>query len=559
MRYWRFFRALSSKRNLVTAGTTLSIGSGLTVVAPTPLFPTVLCDAPPPSLSTHENFGVRLSHLPTFSSEEIAQHNKMGESVWVIFRDGVYDITEFVHKHPGGAQKIMLGAGKSIEPFWRLYGQHLSLPHISHMLEEMRIGNLAETDRLKEAADDALTNPYRIDHQIDRHPGLVFVSKEPANAETSPDLLVDSFLTPNELFFVRHHFPVPDPKDKAANELVITVDKALGNRPHDVSPVVIMSPENLRKDFPQHTVVATIQCTGNRRTGFKGVQNAPGDVKGLPWTIGAISNAKWSGPKLRDVIVKFFGGSIENIPKHIKHVHLTGRDNDGNGQYYAVSIPIERALDERSDVILALDMNDEPLPLDHGAPIRVVVPGAAGCRSVKWLHKIELSSKESDAFWQKEDYKSFSPSQGWTGLDFNSAPSVMSTPVQSAICSVTIRSSDDGQHTGSKYAVLKGYAFSGGGNAIIRVDVSADGGKTWTNASIEGEHEEVANGHLPYRRTYSWSLWEAVIDLPEGISEPYEFVVKAVDENYNSQPEKPDGIWNVRGILNNSWHRVTSS
>jgi sulfite oxidase len=273
-------------------------------------------------------------------------------------------------------------------------------------------------------------------------------------------------------------------------------------------------------------------------------------VKGLPWTVGAISNAKWTGPKLRDVIVKYFGGA-EKIPPTIKHVHLTGRDNDGNGQYYAVSIPIERALDERSDVILALEMNDQPLPLDHGAPIRVVVPGAAGCRSVKWLHKIELSEKESDAFWQKEDYKSFSPSQGWKGLDFNTAPSVMSTPAQSAICNVAIKEEENG----SKYAVLKGYAFSGGGNAIIRVDVSADGGKTWTNANLEGEHENVANGHLPYRRTYSWTLWEAVIeDVKRGENE---FVVKAVDETYNSQPEKPDGIWNVRGILNNSWHRVT--
>ena len=463
----------------------------------------------------------------------------------MIFRNGVYDITEFVHKHPGGAEKILLGAGKSVEPFWRLYGQHLSLPHISHMLEDMRIGNLAETD-MSCSPIDAADDPYRIDRQIERHPGLNFVSQQPANAETNPQLLAENFLTPNELFFVRHHFPVPDPADPKASELVISLAEESKFFPLELSV------ENLQSEFPQHTVMATIQCTGNRRTGFRSVSNAPGDVKGLPWTIGAISNAKWSGPRLGDVIVKFFG-SRENIPPSIKHVHLTGRDNDGNGQFYAVSIPIERALDERSDVILALKMNDEPLPLDHGAPIRVIVPGAAGCRSVKWLNKIDLSSKESDAFWQKEDYKSFSPSQGWNGLDFNSAPSVMSTPVQSAICSVSIKTDEA---TNNSYAVLKGYAFSGGGNAIIRVDVSGDGGKTWSSANLEGEHEEVSNGQLPYRQTYSWTLWEAVIDLPKERNGGDEFVVKAIDETYNSQPEKPDGIWNVRGILNNSWHRV---
>jgi sulfite oxidase len=85
------------------------------------------------------------------------------------------------------------------------------------------------------------------------------------------------------------------------------------------------------------------------------------------------------------------------------------------------------------------------------------------------------------------------------------------------------------------------------------VDVSADGGRTWAVADLNGESESVHS--IPYRRTYSWTLWEAVVDLPPG-ADTAEFIVKAVDENYQSQPERPDGIWNVRGILNNSWHRI---
>ena len=501
----------------------------LAAVASSPVSPYVWCEEIP---QPHPNLGKRIPGLKTFKFEEIAKHKKKDESVWVTYQEGVYDVTEFVSKHPGG-DKIMLGAGGPVDAFWRLYGQHLTLPHISHMMEDMRIGNVDladyESRKINSKTDDK--DPYCIDASLDRHPGLVFISERPANAEVPPSLLCDSFLTPNELFFVRHHFPVPPGADG------VTVSTA--GLPGSIS----LSVSDLKTKFQQREVIATIQCTGNRRTGFFSVQGTPGKVKGLTWGVGAISTAKWRGVLLRDVINHIYP---EGLPEGVKHVCFTGRDNDGAGQHYGVSIQIDRAMDERSDVLLALEMNDQPLPLDHGAPIRVIVPGAAGCRSVKWLKSIELSPTESTAFWQKEDYKSFSPSQGWEGLDFNSAPSVMSTPVQSAICDITI--TDD-----KKYAVLKGYSYSGGGLGIIRVDVSADGGKTWTPASeLEGEHEDVTQ--LPYRRTYSWTLWKAVIDLPNG-PEGTEFVVKAVDEGYNSQPESPAGIWNVRGILNNSWHR----
>jgi len=131
----------------------------------------------------------------------------------------------------------------------------------------------------------------------------------------------------------------------------------------------------------------------------------------------------------------------------------------------------------------------------------------------------------------------------------------MTTPVQSAICECLL--SDD-----KKSAVVKGYSFSGGGNAIIRVDVSANGGKTWTDAELQNEFESDDITQLPFKNTFSWTLWTAVVDIDHSSSSDkknigeVEIVVKAVDESYNSQPERPEGIWNVRGILNNSWHRV---
>jgi sulfite oxidase len=494
----------------------------------------VLCDPAPPK--PHPHLGKRIDSLPSYKFSEISKHKNKNESVWVTFQEGVYDVTDFVAKHPGG-DKIMLGAGGPVDAFWRLYGQHLTLPHISHMMEEMRIGNIDPEEYAEQKKNSTISqdDPYRVDASIDRHPGLVFITERPANAEIPTSLLCDSFLTPNELFFVRHHFPVPSPDEPGANEVRISsTSEGLKS---------VLTVKDLKTKFKQHEVIATIQCTGNRRTGFNTVENPPGKVKGLTWGVGAISNAKWRGPMLRDVINHLYP---DGLPDGVKHVLFQGRDNDGAGQHYGVSIHIDRAMDERSDVILALEMNDQPLPLDHGAPIRVIVPGAAGCRSVKWLQSIELSPTESTAFWQKEDYKSFSPSQGWEGLDMTTAPAVMSTPVQSAICDIQLTDC-------KKYAVVKGYSYSGGGLGIIRVDVSANEGKTWTPADeFNGEHENVTE--LPYRRTYSWTLWTAVVELPDG-PENAGFVVKAVDEGYNSQPETPAGIWNVRGILNNSWHK----
>ena len=473
----------------------------------------------------HPSLGKKIAGLPSYKFDQIAQH-KAPASVWVTYGQGVYDVTEFVAKHPGGVAKIMMGAGGAIDPFWRLYGQHLHLAHVGHMLEGMRIGNIDESDWQDRQKTPETDSPYKVDLSIDRHPALIWVSRQPANAESPPALLADNFFTPNELFFVRHHFPVPsieaDPRlciKTAAKEIEMNMAEL--------------------KELPSHSVVATIQCTGNRRSGFHNVEGAPGQIKGLPWGIGAISTARWTGPRLRDVLLKYFA---EDELKEYTHVHFQGRDNDGLGQFYGVSIPCSRAMDIRSDVLLALEMNDQPLPLDHGAPVRVVVPGAAGCRSVKWLDSITLSREESSAFWQKEDYKSFSPSQGWEGLDFDTAPAVMSTPVQSAITNVGF--SDD-----KTYAIVEGYAFSGGGNRIIRVDVSPDGGKTWVTADFDSDDET-----FKYRETYAWVLWKAVIDLSS--TGPFEFTVKAVDEAYNSQPETAKSIWNVRGILNNSWHTV---
>lgn len=165
--------------------------------------------------------------------------------------------------------------------------------------------------------------------------------------------------------------------------------------------------------FKKHQVTATLQCSGNRRTEMKAAR--PG-IKGLDWEAGAISTAVWGGALLSDVlqhageltstsspflstclfcqeltacIMTFFGAAFDKLcfdsasgldPKdpNVKHVQFEGMDVDMSGQRYGSSIPVAKAVDASGDVLLAYEMNGQPLPADHGFPVRTVVPGVTG-------------------------------------------------------------------------------------------------------------------------------------------------------------------------------------
>lgn len=107
---------------------------------------------------------------------------------------------------------------------------------------------------------------------------------------------------------------------------------------------------------------------------------------------------------------------------------------DTTGNPYGASIPFWKAVDRKGDVLLAYEMNGEPLSRDHGFPIRAVVPGVVGARNVKWLGRIVVSKHESGSHWQQKDYKGFSPSCDWEKVDFNKSPGIQELPVISAIC-----------------------------------------------------------------------------------------------------------------------------
>lgn len=131
-------------------------------------------------------------------------------------------------------------------------------------------------------------------------------------------------------------------------------------------------------------------------------------------------------------------------------------DLDPTSTPYSASIPFRKAMDKYGDVILAYKMNGEPLPKDHGYPVRVIVPGHVGARNVKWLGRIYVSSKENPGFWQQNDYKGFSPSTDWDTVDFTKSPAIQTLPVISAIC---VPQPNETIEVKDGFITVKGYYF----------------------------------------------------------------------------------------------------
>jgi sulfite oxidase len=469
--------------------------------------------------------------------EEVRKHTGGDRGVWVVYKGGVYDVSEFISSHPGGTDKIMMAAGGSVEPFWAMYKQHQAR-EVQEILANYRIGALKAEDIAQQVFKDP-KDPFA--HEKPRHPALVVRLKQPFNAETPVSLIPDNYITSNELFFVRNHLPIPvfDPE---TYRLKVLVDKRVQGQ-ENIKQISITVDE-LKKFFPRHSVVATIQCAGNRRSEM----NVFKPVQGTNWSVGAISTAVWSGARLRDVL--YAVGYDEDKNDKILHVQFEGLDKDMSGTPYGASISIQKAMERSEDVLLAYEMNGEPIPTDHGFPVRVVVPGIVGARSVKWVENIILSDRESSSHWQQKDYKCFNSSTECDQADYSKAKSIQESPVQSAICDPI-----DGSKIpfDTETVEVKGYAFSGGGREIIRVDVSLDEGKTWHVAELLPRTVSFNS-----RKDWAWTLWKASLPITEKhrASGTLQITCKAVDGSYNEQPASFAHNWNFRGLLANAWHSI---
>ena len=444
-----------------------------------------------------------------YTYEEISKHNSEGKRIWTTYKDKVYDITDFVDSHPGGKDKIILAAGGSLEPFWNHYKQHQK-QEVYDILEPMKIGRIKDynAEKFKNLKDEYLNEPIR-------SPELKFHSSKPCNAETPVDQIHENPITPNDLWYIRNHNPVPIIKPEEY-KLQFLFDKDI---------IKNFTLEDLKK-MRSKKVITTIQCGGNRRGEFE-------KTSGTQWGVGAISTAEWEGVPLCEILNGY----------KAEHIHFEGYDGVKS------SIPFRKGSNCFGDVIIAYKMNGEELPPDHGFPVRIIVPGYVGIKNIKWLKKITLAEEEVDGPWQKGmAYKILPGSirclEDVSKIDLDKIDTIEELPIQS--CITHIEEIEEKYVMNGKNFRIHGYAYSSKPLVFPRVDVSIDGGKSWNIAGVNTRFKDFENFK------WGWALWSVNLKIDKT---PCEVICMASDDQKNMQPRDIRDIWNLRGLANNSVHK----
>ncbi|KAL6525163.1 Nitrate reductase [NADH] 1 [Orobanche minor] len=385
---------------------------------------------------------------------------------------------------------------------------------------------------------------FTADSWIERNPSMVrLTGRHPFNAEAPlPRLMHHGFITPVPLHYVRNHGPVPK-----ANWEDWTVEvTGLVRKP------TRFTMHQLETGFPSREFPATLVCAGNRRK----EQNMVKQTIGFNWGAAGISTSVWRGVPLRAVLERC---GIMSRKSGALNVCFEGAEDlpGGGGSKYGTSLRKEIAMDSSRDIILAYMQNGERLSPDHGFPVRMIIPGFIGGRMVKWLKRIVVATQESDNYYHYKDNRvlpshvdaELANAEAWwyrpeciiNELNINS---VITKPCHDEILPINTWTAH-GPYT------LKGYAYSGGGKKVTRVEVTMDGGEIWQVCELD--HPEKAN---KYGKYWCWCFWSLEVEVLDLLSTK-EIVVRAWDETLNTQPEKL--IWNVMGMMNNCWFRVKTN
>ncbi|HXY94815.1 MAG TPA: sulfite oxidase [Acidimicrobiia bacterium] len=339
--------------------------------------------------------------------------------------------------------------------------------------------------------------------------GLVVHRAHPLNCETSIPALLGGVVMPNAHFYVRNHFQIPD-LDPDAWRLEVG---GLVERPLSLS---------LRDLHTMHssTEVVTLECAGNGRTGF----DPP--VAGERWALGAVSTAEWTGVPLAEVLDR------AGVKPQAREVVFRGADS-GTVDGKQGTIAFERSLriDDARDgeALLAYAMNGEPLPIQHGYPLRVVMPGWYAVASVKWLTEIDVTDDEFHGHYQTDSYFFEREVDGEVTREPVSLQRVRALVTEPAGAEVVPRGD----------VAIRGVAWSGAA-PIARVEVSIGTGP-WQEARLVGA-----------RHRHSWQWWELLtrIDEPGAVT----VRARATDFAGRAQPDEPE--WNRLGYGNNAVQEV---
>ncbi len=328
------------------------------------------------------------------------------------------------------------------------------------------------------------------------------LSEKPLNAET-PVAGLQSWITSNSVFFKRNQEMImQSPVSLATWRLSV---QGLVKEKIEISFSEILA-------MPKVEVASTMECSGNGRSLLG--EKAPGN----PWIIGGVGNAVWGGVRLDQVLER------AGIAPEARHVGFEGLDNPlvAGAKKFIRSIPLEKAMDS---TILAYEMNGEPLPLEHGYPLRSLALGWTGANCVKWLSKISLLDQPFAGFFMDKVYRIFPK-----GAEPESGNVVTSIPLKSIITSP-----ETGAVVSGGSVVVRGAAYAGEAD-ISCVEVSTDDGATWHTAEFVGPHER-----------YAWRRWEYTWK----VSEPKEYRIMARATDGRGQVQPITASWNALGYGNN--------
>ena len=355
--------------------------------------------------------------------------------------------------------------------------------------------------------------------------GLTVLNDRPINAET-PAHLLDDAVTPASRLFVRNNGVPPSAAETAPEQWVLRVAGEACGTPREFSL------DEIKSRFSHHTLRLQIECGGNGRSEYYP------PARGNQWTTGAIGCPEWTGVRLRDVLNAC---DVKETAVYVAYEaadrHLSG---DPNKKPISRGVPLHKALEAES--LLAWSMNGEPLPLLHGAPLRMVCAGWPASVSGKWVNTLLIRDRVHDG--EKMLGQSYRvpcrPVAPGETVDDADMCIIESMPVKSLI---TFPRSGTTATVGRSLAV-RGHAWAGD-LAVRRVHTSIDFGASWQRATLRRPHNRLA-----------WQQWSADVEFPE--PGYYEVWVRAQDENRQSQPMVLPG-WNPRGYLNNASHRIAVS
>ena len=337
---------------------------------------------------------------------------------------------------------------------------------------------------------------------------LIIRSDSPADFETPVQLLDKGWITSNDAHYVRSHLSFPNVE---LNNWNLTVEG-------EVNRSLKLTMREIR-GFQEVTRTVTLECSGNGRA------FADPPVAGLQWEKGAVGTARWTGIPLRDVLMK------AQVQPNAKHVILNGADMPIRAvPDFVRSIPIEKAM--HPDTILAYRMNGAALPVLHGFPLRLIVPGWEAAASTKWIVDIQISEAEASGFFMQTAYRIPNrPIAPGTLVDPKdtipytalSVKSIFTSPLDGAMVPM-----------GSSIQ-LRGFAWAGEAD-ITQVDVSTDAGSTWNIAVLDND-----------KARYTWRRFRYLWKPPAAKS----FVVmsRATDSQGRTQPMVAS--WNPSGYLYN--------